>query len=383
MLKLSGKIAWKETNLGSFLTLQRGFDLPQARRETGDVPIVSSAGVSDTHSKAKVSGPGLVTGRYGTIGEVFFIKEDFWPLNTTLYVRNFHGNDPLFAAYLLRTVDFHSHSGKSGVPGVNRNDLHQLEVLVPPLPEQRAIATALSDVDALINSLDRLIMKKRDIKQATMQQLLTGKTRLPGFSGEWRTLSLRGTSQLKARIGWHGLTTAEYLITGDYYLVTGTDFLDGRVDWDNCCFVDESRFVQDKYIQLRLKDVLITKDGTIGKVGYVDYLPGSATLNSGVFVIRPIANSFEQSFLYYVLKSTVFLTFLSRLQAGSTISHLYQKDFVNFSFMAPCLEEQLAIATVLSDIEREILTIEQRRNKTLLLKQGMMQELLTGRTRLV
>ncbi len=177
--------AWKTVNLKGVATLQRGYDLPHRERKPGPVPVVTSSGVSDTHAEARAFGPGVVTGRYGTIGEVFFIQEDYWPHNTTLFVKDFHGNDPLFIAYLLRTIDFQLHSGKSGVPGVNRNDLHELTVRVPStLPEQRAIAAALSDVDALIAALDKLIAKKRDIKQAAMQQLLTGKQRLLGFIEE-------------------------------------------------------------------------------------------------------------------------------------------------------------------------------------------------------
>jgi type I restriction enzyme S subunit len=130
-------------------------------------------------------------------------------------------------------------------------------------------------------------------------------------------------------------------------------------------------------------DVLLTKDGTIGKVGFVDSLPRPATLNSGVFVIRPKVQSYLPLFLYYILASGIFENFLAKLQAGSTISHLYQKDFVSFSFLAPEIEEQTAIAAVLSDMDAEIAALETRRNKTRALKQGMMQELLTGRIRLV
>ena len=138
---------WEEVPLGDVITLQRGFDLPSQDRKPGKVPIVSSSGISDYHSKVGVKGPGVVTGRYGTIGQVFLIKEDYWPLNTTLWVKDFHGNDPQFASYLLRTVDFRSCSDKSSVPGVNRNDLHQIPVLRPPLAEQRAIAAVLGALD--------------------------------------------------------------------------------------------------------------------------------------------------------------------------------------------------------------------------------------------
>jgi type I restriction enzyme S subunit len=276
-----------------------------------------------------------------------------------------------------------SHGGT--VARLYNNSLRtKIHIPVPPLAEQRAIAAALSDVDGLLGGLDRLIAKKRDLKQAAMQQLLTGQTRLPGFHGEWMPLNMADNSTLKARIGWQGLTTAEYLKTGDYFLVTGTDFFDGRIAWSSCCFVAAERYTQDRNIQIRSKDILLTKDGTIGKVAYVDHLPGPATLNSGVFVIRPKGEAYEPHFFYYILTSRIFEEFLNKLAAGSTISHLYQKDFVTFSFLVPpTITEQAAIATVLSEMDEELTLLEQRREKTRALKQAMMQELLTGRTRLV
>jgi len=274
-------------------------------------------------------------------------------------------------------------SMRSGQPGINGNEYGQLPIPLPPLPEQQAIAAALSDVDALLTSLDALIAKKRLVKQGAMQELLTGKRRLPGFSGEWEELNIAEHSTLKARIGWQGLTTKEYMTTGEYRLITGTDFIDGEVAWDTCHFVEKERYDQDKYIQVQIGDVLITKDGTIGKVAYVDQLPSPATLNSGVFVVRPINNKYHPRFLYCVLCSRIFDDFLRQLQAGSTINHLYQKDFISFKFLAPSYTEQTAIAEILSDMDAEIAALEGRREKTRLLKQGMMQELLTGRIRLI
>lgn len=268
--------------------------------------------------------------------------------------------------------------------GLNFGQIRSFRLPRPPLPEQRAIAAALSGVEALITTLDKLIAKKRDIKQAAMQELLTGRRRLPGFSGEWVVKRLGDSAILKARIGWQGLTTAEYLDSGDCYLVTGTEFKNSYIDWSNCHFVDESRYKQDKNIQLKEHDVLVTKDGTIGKVALITNLPKPATLNSGVFVIRPIDNAFHPKFLYYLLCSNAFTDFLVQLSAGSTINHLYQKDFVSFTYKMPAtIDEQIAIANVLSDMDAEITVLEARRDKTKALKQGMMQELLTGRIRLV
>jgi type I restriction enzyme S subunit len=271
----------------------------------------------------------------------------------------------------------------SGQTGVDLPALREYPLPLPNTEEQTAIANSLSDVDVLITSLEKLITKKRAIKTAAMQQLLTGKKRLPGFEGDWSIISMNTHATLKARIGWQALTTNEYLDQGDFYLVTGTDFKGGRVDWSTCHYVDEWRYSQDRNIQLQNGDVLLTKDGTIGKVGYVDKLGAPATLNSGVFVIRPVKESFYPLFLFYILSSRIFDNFLNRITAGSTITHLYQKDFVTFEFFAPSLTEQEAISEILSTMDDEIELLQYRLHKTQQLKQGMMQELLTGRTRLI
>jgi len=193
----------------------------------------------------------------------------------------------------------------------------------------------------------------------------------------WKELNLGDSAILKARIGWQGLTTAEYLDTGSYYLITGTDFKNGFIDWDNCVFVEKNRYDQDRNIQVQVGDVLVTKDGTIGKVAFVDKVPKPTTLNSGVFVIRPKNRAFDTKYFYYVLMSNHFAGFLSRLTAGSTISHLYQKDFVHFNFPLPPLTEQKAIAQVLSDTDNLIQAIELKLTKKRAIKQGAMQQLLS------
>ncbi|MEZ0181910.1 restriction endonuclease subunit S [Flavobacterium oncorhynchi] len=193
---------------------------------------------------------------------------------------------------------------------------------------------------------------------------------------DWEIIKLEENVTLKARIGWQGLTTAEYLNSGDYCLVTGTDFVNGFIVWDNCVFVEKNRFDQDKNIQLNVEDVLVTKDGTIGKVAFVDEISKPTTLNSGVFVLRPKSPKIHNRFLYYVLMSFYFDDFLNKITAGSTITHLYQKDFVHFKFALPSLKEQTEIATALSDADNWINSLKQLIAKKRLIKQGAMQELL-------
>ena len=171
--------AWRETDLGNVLELKRGYDLPRRHRTTGTVPVVSSSGATDTHGEARVKGPGVVTGRYGNIGEVFFVSSDFWPLNTTLYVRDFKGNDPGFISHFLRGLDFDAHSGKTAVPGVNRNHLHRTTVVFPPdIGEQRAIAAILSSVDEALEKSASAIDSIQVVKSALMSVLLTGERRV-------------------------------------------------------------------------------------------------------------------------------------------------------------------------------------------------------------
>ena len=157
---------WQSMPLGDAVTFQRGFDLPAQDRVAGGVPIVSSSGVSGRHSKAAAKGPGVVTGRCGTIGQVFYIDEDYWPLNTTLWVKDFHGNHVRFMSYMLRTVDYWSCSDKSSVPGVNRNDLHRLPIRLPPLPEQRAIASVLGALDDKIDLNRRMCQTLEEMARA-------------------------------------------------------------------------------------------------------------------------------------------------------------------------------------------------------------------------
>jgi type I restriction enzyme S subunit len=197
------------------------------------------------------------------------------------------------------------------------------------------------------------------------------------------SVSFKSDVSLKARIGWQGLTTGEYEVSSDCYLVTGTDLNGGAVNWESCWQVAQKRYDQDPNIQLRNNDVLVTKDGTIGKVGFVADLSGKATLNSGVFVIRPTTKNLIPEYLRYVMFSPLFRRFLDRLAAGSTISHLYQKDFVNFAFAVPAVDEQVVVSKMLDDVDSEIRTLIEQSAKLRMVKEGMMQDLLTGKVRLV
>lgn len=144
--------SWKTYKLEKVATLQRGFDLPNTKRNKGKYPVIAASGFSTWHNEFKVRGPGVTTGRSGTLGQVFYVEKDFWPLNTSLWVKDFHRNDQRFIYYFLKTLKFEDYNSGTSVPTLNRNDVHKLNVSIPSLQEQQEIATVLSAIDDKIQN---------------------------------------------------------------------------------------------------------------------------------------------------------------------------------------------------------------------------------------
>lgn len=183
----------------------------------------------------------------------------------------------------------------------------------------------------------------------------------------WGITKIKFNTYVKGRVGWHGLNSEEFSEIG-IHLVTGTDFKDGFVNWDSCYRITEERYHEDPYIQLQEGDLLITKDGTIGKLARVKDLPGRATLNSGIFLVRAQNSAYLENYLYWILRSASFDYFMDLHKAGSTIQHLYQEVFNQFSFPIPSKNEQLRLVSYL---DRETSKLD-----TLISKQDQLIELL-------
>lgn len=373
--------------------------LKEQTEESGDVPFykigtfgrkadayISRGLYEDFKSKYSYPKKGdILISAAGTIGRlVVFDGEDAYFQDSNIV---WLGNDEtivlnLYLYWAFQNMKWQSEDGGI-VSRLYNNNFKAMQLVVPPLPEQRRIAAALGNMDKMIDNLSKRIEKKKAIKQGAMQELLTGKKRLPGFEGEWLVKSIAKSATVKARIGWQGLTTQEYLADGSYRLVNGTNIENGAVNWGSCYYVAEDRYGEDKNIQLRQADVLVSKDGTIGKVAFVERLPLPATLNSGVFVVRSKDYDLSQEYLARVFLSKWFDDFIDKITAGSTIVHLYQKDITKFQFLIPpTLAEQRAIAKVLGDMDAEIAKLEAKREKLTGIKKGMMSDLLTGKVRL-
>jgi type I restriction enzyme S subunit len=295
--------------------------------------------------------------------------------------------DYLFYAVSAAAPRIKAQAGEQAVPIVNKTQFSETSVALPPLPEQRAIATALSDVDALLAALDRLIAKQRDLKQAAMQQLLTGQTRLPGFKGKWETKRLGDVGTCIRGVSYQGDSDLSSHDTAHTKrLLRSNNVQESTIVISDVQFVNAAR-VSEKQI-LRKNDILICmangSKALVGKAGLFSLDDGYVyTFGAFMGCFRNNSDTSNSAFVFYLFQTGRYRDYINNLLAGSSINNLSPGSIESLEFSMPPLPEQTAIATVLSDMDLELAALEQRRDKTRALKQGMMQELLTGRTRLV
>ena len=296
-------------------------------------------------------------------------------------------NNKLMVAILRRWADkgiLKNYVTQTSIAHLPRDKFLTIPIPVPPAEEQRAIATALSDVDALLEELDRLIAKKRDIKQATMQQLLTGETRLPGFEGEWSKMRMGNFGHTYG--GLVGKSKGDFGV-GTALYVPFTSVMESTVI--NCQKLEKvSVAVSESQNQVIAGDILFNGSSeTPEEVAMCALMEEEVTglyLNSFCFGFRLKETAeVDPQFLVYFMRSSIGREVVKSLAQGSTRYNLSKTALLNAELNLPKLQEQEAIAAVLSDMDTEIHALEHRRSKTAELKQGMMQELLTGRIRLV
>lgn len=291
-------------------------------------------------------------------------------INTILYAKD---NKIIYAPYLNYLLKNHGFAeefyrwGHGIVADLWTTRWQEMKSILLPIPsyaEQieltKALDKKINQIDELISNQEKQIEKLEEYKQSIISKAVTkgldpnAKMKDSGVEwiGEipegWSTIKIKYTSWLKGRIGWDGLKSTEFIDEGPY-LITGTDFKDGSIDWNTCVHISEERFAEDELLHIKENDLLITKDGTIGKLAIVKNCPEKVSLNSGVMIIRNTTNfKYVDKYMYYVLKSKQFLLWYELSQAGnSTIRHLYQGQFYNFEFTFPSLEEQNQISKYL------------------------------------
>lgn len=368
---------WEVKSLVDATPLQRGFDLPKAEQQIGSYPVVYSNGICSYHNKFMIKGPGVVTGRSGTIGSVHYIESDYWPHNTTLWVTKFNGNYPLYVYYLFQTIDWKLYSTGSGVPTLNRNDVHEKLLPFPTYEEQSRIATALYDIDTLIRNLDRTIEKKQNIKLGAMQELLSSQKRLKGFAEEWKEMSLEEMG---------------FLTAGGTPSTMNPEYWGGDINWlqsgavQNCLIMPDA--VEKKITRaglqnssaylIRPNSVLIAITGaTCANVGFLTF---ESAANQSVVSIEPYED-YDAMFLYQKLlteKTNILSNKGGSAQSGVTLKALKQLTIL----VPPTIQEQRAIADLLTAMDDEIAVLQMERDKYANIRSGMMDDLLSGAKRI-
>lgn len=266
---------------------------------------------------------------------------------------------------------------------VNPEDLVTLDILVAPKrEEQQKIATYFDALDHLITLHQRKCEEMKTLKKYMLQKMFpqngqsVPQIRFSGFTEDWEQRKLSELATMHARIGWQNLRTSEFLDAGDYMLITGTDFEDGKVNYSTCHYVEKERYDQDKNIQIKNGNILITKDGTLGKVAYVEGLSLPATLNAGVFNVEvKDENETDSKYLFQFLKAPFLMDYVSKKATGGTIKHLNQNILVDFPIATPSRAEQVRIGEYFSTLDDLITLHQQKCDELRNIKKFMLQNM--------
>ena len=373
---------WEVKSLGEVATVKDGTHQTPKYVASGvpffSVEHVTSGNFNDTKfiseqehrfltRSSKIERNDILMTRIGSIGDCKLID---WEVEASYYVslallKIRSGYSAAYIAHYSKSASFQKeielHSLQSAIPKkINLGPISDVKVAIPPLAEQHAIAEVLSDADALLAGLDRLIAKKRDLKQAAMQQLLTGQTRLPGFQGEWEVKRLGEAAHIKTG----SRNNEDKVADGGYPFFVRSEHVERINSYSHDC-----------------EAILVPGEGRIGSIFH--YIKGRFDVHQRVYAITQFSSAVSGRFVHLCM-SYRFGAWAMQNTVKATVDSLRLPTFLTFEVrLPPTLEEQTAIATVLSDMDNELTTLEARRDKTRALKQGVMQELLTGRTRLV
>ena len=369
---------WKEVRLGECLTIMHGKNQSQIVDPEGRYPILATGGVIGRTNSYLSNKPSVLIGRKGTIDRPQYMDTPFWTVDTLFYSEVKSGNSAKFLFYKFLMVDWKKYNEASGVPSLNASTIENVEMVMPPLREQVVIAEALSDADAAIESLDALIAKKRDVKQAAMQQLLTGRTRLPGFTADWKKVPIGSFTDCKA---------------GGTPSTSVPAYWGGNIRWMSSGELNLKRVreVSGRITQLGLENssaqlfpadsVLIGLAGQGKTRGTAAINLVSLTTNQSIAAIFPSVRH-DSKFLFYVME-TKYKELRDLSDGGGGRGGLNLAIIRDVRVTIPELDEQKKISEVLWSMDDELEALTEQVSKLRMVKEGMMQDLLTGKVRLV
>ena len=375
-------MSWIDCELGDIVTLKRGHDLPKDRRNEGQVPVVSSSGITGWHNEVKAEPPGVVTGRYGTIGEVFYLDRPYWPLNTALYAIDFHENDPRFVAYFLRSQLKNYKSEKAAVPGVNRNVLHKIKVRCPDPQAQSKIVSVLSAYDDLIeNNLRRIALLEQAARLLYREWFVhfrfpgheTAKF-VDGLPGGWEERTFDEVCQTIGG-GTPSTKVASYWDDGDVPWITPTDIT------RNDCLVlldGEKKITREGLIKSSAKmvpphTILMTSRASVGFFGLAEK---EVCTNQGFINIIPNVEAMR----YYLLFNLLHRVEEVRSHAGgSTYAEISKSKFRALSVVQPDADALDAFDTKVRPILDQVRSLKKNTQQLTNARDLLLPRLMDGR----
>ena len=374
---------WQQLQIKDVCLIYYGKGLGKNNMVDGNIPVYSSGGIIGYHNESIVNSQGVIIGRKGNAGSVFYSSSPFFCIDTAFYVEANNNINLKFLYYKLIACKLERYKIDSAVPGINRDTIYSIFLTIPPLEEQKHIAEVLSLCDDIIENLTELIEKKEQYKKGIMQRLLSGEVRFKGFTDEWQKYKL-----LDIGISYSGLTNKN-----------ASNFIDNC----NAKYVTYKSIYDSNKIDInRLEDVFVEKDEKQNLVQYGDafFTISSETpdevaissvlldkvdntyLNSFCFGFRFDFNILLPEFARYYFRSNYIRKYTYKLSQGSTRFNLSKNKFLEMIINIPSIEEQKKIAGLLSVIDEEIENLKKQLELRKQQKKGLMQKLLTGEVRI-
>ena len=400
-------VDWDVKRLFNFASIATGSTPPTSDTTNygDDFLFVSPVDMGDTKritkTEKKLSSKGFSISRKFPKGSILFVcigstigKCGIASVNLTsnqqinaIFPSPIFSEEYLYYAMTAAAPRVRALAGEQAVPLVNKRQFSETYVPLPPLPEQHIIAQALGDVDALLSTLDQMIAKKRDLKQAAMQQLLTGKARLPGFDGNWETKKLEHAGSCLRGVSYRGDDDLSHHDTAfTKRLLRSNNVQNAFVVTNDVQFVNDKRVAQIQVLQKN--DILVCmangSKALVGKAGQFS-INDEFDYTFGAFMgcFRTDESIADPVFLFSLFQTGRYREYINNLLAGSSINNLSPSCIESLEFSFPPYSEQVAIGRALAEMDAELSVLESRRDKTHNIKQAMIQELLTGKTRLV
>lgn len=371
------KAGWKIKKFKEVCILQRGFDLPKKSRDKGKYPLVSSNGITDNISEYKVKSPGVVTGRSGTIGNVHFIENNFWPLNTSLYVKEFFGNYEKFIFYLLKQLNLEKYSSGAGVPTLNRNNIHEEKIYIPEsIVEQRRIVAILDEAFAGIAAAKEKAEQNLKNAKEVFEAHLQGIFATPKH--DWQTKKI-GDICKSIEYG----TSSKSQKSGKMPVLRMGNIQDGKLDWSDLVYSDNLDEIE-KY-SLRNGDVLFNRTNSAEHVGKTAIFRGEQKAIFAGYLIRINVkkNIIDPEFLTIYLNSRKIREYgFSVMTSSVNQANISGSKLKEYPFLMPPLSEQRQIVSQLDSLSAETSRLEslyqQKLSNLEELKKSLLQQAFSG-----